>query len=280
MRRIGATDRARRDLDTMHVTGRDAGAAEVEVDRSTPVRAARDVQRRRIGVRGDRAVRGDLPRRQSAFSCVDSRIAAADLVQDVVEQRRRRRRRRARVRDDRREARRRRPALAREGLRDVDPALEEVRRRDRVADAERRVRGQPTGRDVVVPGQAARAAAVVHFAFVVAHSDVRRAGRLAVGTGRDRQVVSAARRRIRVVVRVDAAAVAASGPLAAAAQRNALIVLTPPPPLNSETTSVSPSRWPPWKLKWPVGAEQVAPPCRNQNPTSFVPLLLFFSIPK
>src|SRR6478735_10061096 len=60
----------------------------------------------------------------------------------------------------------------------------------------------------------------------------------------------------------------------------AVMLLTPPPLVNSDTTSTSPGVCRPVQVLWPVGAEQLASPWRNQNPTSFVPLSLFFSRPK
>src|SRR5690242_17988265 len=58
-------------------------------------------------------------------------------------------------------------------------------------------------------------------------------------------------------------------------------VLTPPPFENSETTKTSPFLCPvPDQLMLgPLGCEQLAEPCRNQTPTSLVPLFFSFSTP-
>src|SRR5262245_28358697 len=59
------------------------------------------------------------------------------------------------------------------------------------------------------------------------------------------------------------------------------MLLTPPPFENSDTTRTSPTLWASPVKSWcPLGAEQLSLPCRNQKPTSFVPLSLFFSSAK
>src|SRR3954465_15945326 len=60
----------------------------------------------------------------------------------------------------------------------------------------------------------------------------------------------------------------------------AVMLLTPPPFENSETTRTSLSVWVRSHVLCPLGGEQLASPCRNQKPTSLVPLSLFFSSAK
>src|SRR3954454_19454848 len=58
------------------------------------------------------------------------------------------------------------------------------------------------------------------------------------------------------------------------------MLLTPPPFENSDTTRTSFRTCDPSQGLCPLGAEQFASPWRNQKPTSFVPLSLFFSSAK
>ena len=147
------------------------------------------------------------------------------------------------------------------------------------------VRGQPLGGDGVVPRQRARR----HLrptprwwakALVVAQSEspapvILQSAPVAIGRLLQPCAVDV---RVRVVVRVDAAAVtgelrirrpaerlggahAAAGRVLRYHQRVAVLVA-------------------PGEVDGPLGDVQFARPCRNQTPTSLVPLLTFLSTPK